>query len=371
MSDRVRDAAERTGPSRSQFEAMLLLVAVVVAFAAVAAAIGAEDPGEPPAERSIVGEVGIAEDESVDGEVAVTIVVVSGPATYDEVNDAMVGDPEVQTESVRLDADHRNESYSIRWEGSTDEYTVAAVVETPDWLVKSSATRTVEFERDEREERVDFELYEYESDVRILPPTKENQRLGTPIPTAHTPTYTPTYTPLPSTETPDAEKPHDDDGLVGFPIAVEFPIAVLVVLAGVLAVLFVRAGRDAVPEEIEAADDPTEDDSTEDPEVETLGRIAGETADRLDEQADLANEVYRAWHRMTRELSVENADARTPGEFEDRAIEAGMNPDDVRELTRLFSEVRYGGLDPGEHEQRAVDALRRIERTYADERKDP
>jgi hypothetical protein len=45
-----------------------------------------------------------------------------------------------------------------------------------------------------------------------------------------------------------------------------------------------------------------------------------------------------------------------------------MQPDDVRELTDLFEEVRYGDREvTAERERRATDALRRIEESYAEE----
>jgi hypothetical protein len=45
-----------------------------------------------------------------------------------------------------------------------------------------------------------------------------------------------------------------------------------------------------------------------------------------------------------------------------------MAPDDVRELTRLFERVRYGGESAtAAREERAVQVLRRIESTYGEE----
>jgi hypothetical protein len=46
-----------------------------------------------------------------------------------------------------------------------------------------------------------------------------------------------------------------------------------------------------------------------------------------------------------------------------------MAREDVAELTRLFETTRYGGVAVDEdREQRARSALRRIERTYGDDR---
>jgi hypothetical protein len=67
------------------------------------------------------------------------------------------------------------------------------------------------------------------------------------------------------------------------------------------------------------------------PDVTAIGRAAGRAADRIE------------------------------------AVDAGMAHEDVDELTGLFEAVRYGGRDPDtDRERRAVDALRNIQRTYAD-----
>jgi len=94
---------------------------------------------------------------------------------------------------------------------------------------------------------------------------------------------------------------------------------------------------------------------------------AGRAADRLDAADDLENAVYRSWHEMTAHLDVERPDASTPAEFADAAVDAGMDRDDVAELTRLFEAVRYGDAPAtAERAERATAALRRIERTYGD-----
>ncbi|PSQ15665.1 hypothetical protein BRD00_13465 [Halobacteriales archaeon QS_8_69_26] len=97
-----------------------------------------------------------------------------------------------------------------------------------------------------------------------------------------------------------------------------------------------------------------------------VGRAAGRAADRIEESEDLENEVYRAWVEMTRHLDVEHPESSTPAEFARAATEAGMDEEDVEELTWLFEEVRYGGRTATEErESRAIEALRRIESTYA------
>jgi hypothetical protein len=105
-----------------------------------------------------------------------------------------------------------------------------------------------------------------------------------------------------------------------------------------------------------------------DPSVAAVGEAAGRAADRIeaDAGADVENAVYHAWREMTDYLDLPRA-TTTPGEFADAAVEAGMGREDVRELTDVFEAVRYGGAAPDpDREERAVDALRRIETTYAD-----
>jgi hypothetical protein len=138
-------------------------------------------------------------------------------------------------------------------------------------------------------------------------------------------------------------------------------ILLVVALAGSVLLLFVASGDDE-----EVVDEPVDD--APDPDVAAVGRAAGDAADRIERDADVENEVYRAWVEMTDTLDVDNPRSSTPAEFATAAVEAGMASDDVDELTRLFEEVRYGGEDvTSEREQRAVSALRRIEATYAEE----
>jgi len=111
----------------------------------------------------------------------------------------------------------------------------------------------------------------------------------------------------------------------------------------------------------------TEDDDVTPETLAPVGAAAGRAADQLaDEATSTSNAVYRAWVDMTDALEVPNRQSTTPGEFADTAIEAGMKPRDVEELTRLFEDVRYGDAPVSEERERqATDALRRIESTYA------
>lgn len=108
------------------------------------------------------------------------------------------------------------------------------------------------------------------------------------------------------------------------------------------------------------------DESTDSTDLHAVGRSAGEAADRIEAEAPVTNEVFRAWYEMTRQLDVRDPATTAPDEFEARAIETGMDPDDVARLTTLFEEVRYGERDPDSREERAVAALRRIETAYRD-----
>ena len=136
-------------------------------------------------------------------------------------------------------------------------------------------------------------------------------------------------------------------------------LVVGVVALGVVAVLLRSgSGEDDLPPEAGPGAE----------EVEAVGRAAGRAADRIESTDDLDNEIYRAWREMTDLLEVDRPDATSPGEFAEAATGAGMDPDDVGELTRLFEDVRYGGEEPTERkEQRALSILRRVEATYAPE----
>jgi len=97
-----------------------------------------------------------------------------------------------------------------------------------------------------------------------------------------------------------------------------------------------------------------------------VGRAAGRAADRLEQDADVDDEVYRAWREMTELLDAPDPETSTPGEFADAAVEAGLGREDVGELTRLFEDVRYGEVPPSdEYERKAIAIFRRIEDRYA------
>lgn len=79
------------------------------------------------------------------------------------------------------------------------------------------------------------------------------------------------------------------------------------------------------------------------------------------------NAVYRAWYRLARRAGVAHDRSRTPGEVADAAIEEGLQRDDVRTITNVFSEVRYGHQPvTEERERRAESALQSIEGSGGD-----
>ncbi|WP_254821051.1 DUF4129 domain-containing protein [Haloglomus halophilum] len=148
--------------------------------------------------------------------------------------------------------------------------------------------------------------------------------------------------------------------------AVDPPTALLaalgLVLLGAVAVIVRASGDQRV--DLRTPDTP---EPPSESDVAAVADAAGRAADRLDAADDLENAVYRSWHEMTAHLDVERPDASTPAEFADAAVDAGMDRDDVAELTRLFEAVRYGDAPAtAERAERATAALRRIERTYGD-----
>lgn len=139
----------------------------------------------------------------------------------------------------------------------------------------------------------------------------------------------------------------------------------LLCIGAVLVVYRLRTGTTPTPSDQRRDQPPTE--SGERTPVEAVADTAGETARRLRDQSPTTfeNEIYRAWRGMTNAVTVSNPDATTPNEFATRAIQAGMDENDVAELTHLFETVRYGDADPTqETERRAVELLERIDATY-------
>jgi len=164
-----------------------------------------------------------------------------------------------------------------------------------------------------------------------------------------------------SPELPGGSSQGSDDGStpVTDPPTLLFGLFGLVLL-GAVALIARSTGDDlSQPEPSEESSGPTD--------VAAVARAAGRAADRIEERDGFDNEVYRAWKEMTRHLEVANPESSTPAEFAAAAVDAGMAREDVDALTEVFEAVRYGAAEPTEaHEREAVEALRRIERAYAD-----
>ena len=139
-----------------------------------------------------------------------------------------------------------------------------------------------------------------------------------------------------------------------------FVLVVAVAIVASVATLLFAGGDDEA--DGEAAADPST--AEEPPELDAIGRAAGEAADRI-ESSDADNEVYRAWRDMTDVLDVDRPASSTPAEFATAAVDAGVDEEPVTALTEVFERVRYGGEDAtDDRERRAVEALRRIEERY-------
>ena len=89
-----------------------------------------------------------------------------------------------------------------------------------------------------------------------------------------------------------------------------------------------------------------------------LKQLAQEAQDALDALltgADLKNVVMRCYFEMARVLNEQRGIKRqrdmTPREFRSRLEEAGLPGEPIRQLTRLFEEVRYGTKVPSEGEE--------------------
>jgi hypothetical protein len=99
--------------------------------------------------------------------------------------------------------------------------------------------------------------------------------------------------------------------------------------------------------------------------LERLAQEAQNALDALWGGGNLKNVVIRCYLEMSRVVSEQRGIRRdlamTPREFEHYLEDKGLPSEPVRQLTRLFEEVRYGTLIPGENEKRqAVASLTAI-----------
>jgi hypothetical protein len=96
--------------------------------------------------------------------------------------------------------------------------------------------------------------------------------------------------------------------------------------------------------------------------LDRLADQAEEAIDAIEAGADLEDTVLRCYVQMMEvlreERGLQRQSAMTPREFEARLEEAGVPTSQVRRLTRLFEQVRYGDKRLGkEQERQAVVAL--------------
>jgi len=168
----------------------------------------------------------------------------------------------------------------------------------------------------------------------------------------------------------DQEAPGTTNGTGPSSVGPDIPPTILVggfvvLFVGVAAVLYISSGsREYVQEEPE--------EESEEADVADIAAAAAEAAERLEARdADVDNEVYRAWWEMTQLLNVSSPETYTPGQFAEAAIDLGIGEEHVDDLTTLFEEVRYGHRDPEAREQRAIDVFRQIEQYGEDAAESP
>ncbi len=99
--------------------------------------------------------------------------------------------------------------------------------------------------------------------------------------------------------------------------------------------------------------------------LEELAQKADEAREAIAAGGDLRNTVIRCYMEMNRVVrdsrGLQRERAMTPREFEERLEHSGLPGDQVRDLTRLFEEVRYGAKELGPWEgRRAVACLTAI-----------
>lgn len=101
------------------------------------------------------------------------------------------------------------------------------------------------------------------------------------------------------------------------------------------------------------------------PKWSEAGEVARDAADAIASGQELADVIQRCYRDMVRAIeqstSVKRRSSMTPREFESRLRVLGVEAEDVRALTRLFENSRYGASSTQpENEAAAVAHLRRI-----------
>jgi hypothetical protein len=99
--------------------------------------------------------------------------------------------------------------------------------------------------------------------------------------------------------------------------------------------------------------------------IERIARHAQSALDALQAGSDLKNTVIRCYYEMSRvlreERGIQRGRAMTTREFEADLESRGLPGQHVRQLTRIFEDVRYGALQPSKREElMAIDSLEGI-----------
>jgi hypothetical protein len=146
-------------------------------------------------------------------------------------------------------------------------------------------------------------------------------------------------------------------------------LVVIALVVGVLGVATLLAWRAGAIQSTLGLDGG--EDAGDEADLGALGRVAGDAADDVEAASTAAgadNAIYRAWSEMVALLDAPDPRSGTPRQFAAAAVDAGMDPEDVRVLTRTFEEVRYGDAALSEERrERATEAFRRIEAAHGDQ----
>jgi hypothetical protein len=99
--------------------------------------------------------------------------------------------------------------------------------------------------------------------------------------------------------------------------------------------------------------------------IDQLGREAERARSDLASGGDLEDVVIRCYRQMSRiaqeARKLQRSQSMTPREFEESLTHSGLPAIPVQNLTRIFEDVRYGGLTPGSAERQvAIDSLTAI-----------
>ncbi|MBN1955154.1 MAG: DUF4129 domain-containing protein [Anaerolineae bacterium] len=99
--------------------------------------------------------------------------------------------------------------------------------------------------------------------------------------------------------------------------------------------------------------------------LEELAREAERALAALEAGADVHDTIVRCYlqmnHVLQKQRGISRPEAMTPREFERGLRTAGLPPEPVASLTRLFEKVRYGARTPDEGEERqAITSLEAI-----------